>query len=162
MLKNNFANNFGILMRRKGLSQGDFGKIIGKGRSVVGSYIRGESEPDFNVLLKIADYFGISTEVLLSGDVEKSDGKAYMKLLEENALASEDDANYITSHEDDKDLQKKFELFRELFGSSSNKKLDLIVQNQVKILKRLDRDLLIDHIERIKKELKAEQKKEND
>lgn len=134
MLKNNFAKNFGTLLKQKRLSQGDFGKVVGKGRSVIGSYIRAEAEPDFKTLIKIADYFGQSLDDLMYGVSNKTETKEYM--------VAEDPLEY--------GITKKLDALKEIFGGGLNEsissKLDLMIENQVKILERFDRELIKDII----------------
>ncbi len=61
--------NFGEILRRlrldNELTQGELGKRLGFSTSAIGMYERGEREPDFEKLEKIADYFGVNINFLL-------------------------------------------------------------------------------------------------
>lgn len=49
----------------KNVSQAELGRAIGVERSTVCQYEKGSRMPDNNTLIKIADYFGVSTDYLL-------------------------------------------------------------------------------------------------
>lgn len=50
---------------RKGLSQSEFAKQIQLSKSAVNMYERGDREPSFEVLERIADYFNVDLDYLL-------------------------------------------------------------------------------------------------
>jgi len=68
---NYFANNIKFLLSTLVISRDEFGSVIGKKRSVIGSYIRGEAQPSLSTLLQIANYFGVSLNILITSDLEK-------------------------------------------------------------------------------------------
>jgi len=68
---NYFANNIKFLLSALNISRDKFANVIGKKRSVIGSYIRSEAQPSLNILLKIANYFGIGLNILITSDLEK-------------------------------------------------------------------------------------------
>ncbi|MEO1029911.1 MAG: helix-turn-helix domain-containing protein [Bacteroidota bacterium] len=150
MTKNNFAKNFGVLLKQNGLSQEMFGKVIGKGRSVVGSYIRGESEPDLDVLIGIADYFGTSLQTLLIGDV-LSEHLDTSKSSETHNKVNEQESAYKTVE----DLEQ-LKLLKSLFGASLdekiNEKLDVLLE-RIGDMSRLDADVkaLQEKVQRLEK-----------
>ncbi|WP_422105273.1 helix-turn-helix domain-containing protein [Winogradskyella sp.] len=150
MTKNNFAKNFGVLLKQNGLSQEMFGKVIGKGRSVVGSYIRGESEPDLDVLIGIADYFGTSLQTLLIGDVS-SEHLDTLKPSETHNKVNEQESAYKTVE----DLEQ-LKLLKSLFGVSLdekiNEKLDVLLE-RIGDMSRLDADVkaLKEKVQRLEK-----------
>ena len=116
------------------MSQGDFGKLIGKGRSVVGSYIRGESKPDLDIVLQIADNFGYTLDQLVLKDISN----IKYEVNEKENIAAEDSEVY-----------GKLKQLKEIFGidDNLNNKLTLMLENQTKILDMLDRGQLKDFIE---------------
>ena len=61
--------NFGETLRRlrleKELTQGELGKRLGLSTSAIGMYERGEREPDFEKLERIAGFFGVNINYLL-------------------------------------------------------------------------------------------------
>lgn len=50
---------------KKGVSQAELGRFIGVERSTICQYEKGSRMPDNNTLIRIADYFGVSTDYLL-------------------------------------------------------------------------------------------------
>lgn len=68
---NYFANNIKFLLSALNISRDEFADVIGKKRSVIGSYIRGEAQPSLNILLQIANYFGVNLNILITTDLEK-------------------------------------------------------------------------------------------
>ncbi len=86
-----FATRFRELMEGDPrTSQAEIADAIGKSRQVVSQYFNGESEPTFETLVKIADFFGVSTDYLLGKPVPKSTdpsiqaAAAFTGLSEEN------------------------------------------------------------------------------
>jgi len=55
---------------KKKLTQDEFAKILGIARTTYSGYENGSREPDYNTLVKIADYFGVSTDYLLGRDMK--------------------------------------------------------------------------------------------
>lgn len=55
------------LRNNKKLSQKEFGKLFALAESTIGMYERDERKPDYDTLLKLSDYFGVSTDFLLTG-----------------------------------------------------------------------------------------------
>lgn len=91
------------LRNKKGLSQQNMADFLGISRQGYGKYEDGKSEPDSKSIVKLADYFDVTTDWLLGRDIEdKEDEKrSYMidkilKILEEYPemdLAFDDLAN---------------------------------------------------------------------
>lgn len=54
-----------ILRRKKNLSQKDLGNKLGLAESTIGMYEQGKRQPDYETLLKIADYFEVTVDYLL-------------------------------------------------------------------------------------------------
>lgn len=65
-------NKIAELRKAANLTQEKFAAIIGVARSTIAMYETNKSEPDFNILRKIADYFHVTTDYLLGID-DKSD-----------------------------------------------------------------------------------------
>ncbi len=68
---------FGDILRRlrteNELTQGELAKRLGLSTSAIGMYERGEREPDFEKLEKIASYFNVNMNFLLGKEVVISD-----------------------------------------------------------------------------------------
>ena len=58
-------NNFKILRKQKGLTQREFAKIFNISFQAVSYYEKGARQPDFETLIKFADYFGVSVDYLI-------------------------------------------------------------------------------------------------
>lgn len=60
-----FPTALRTLMEEKGVTQESIAKMTGKTRQTVSQYVNGISEPGYDVLVKIADYFDVSIDYLL-------------------------------------------------------------------------------------------------
>ena len=68
-----FATRFRELMEREPrTSQAEIADAIGKSRQVVSQYFNGESEPTFETLVKISDFFRVSTDYILGREDDKT------------------------------------------------------------------------------------------
>ena len=66
-----FASNLRYLRKRAGLTQLELAQVLGVSRSTIGMYEKGDREPDFEMLERIADYFNVNMSTLI-GDQEKA------------------------------------------------------------------------------------------
>ena len=57
----------------KGLSQTAFAKMFDLSRAAVGSYEEGRAEPKLDVLIQIADHYGLSLDDLLSRELSMNE-----------------------------------------------------------------------------------------
>ena len=60
-----FGENLKNLRRSRNLTQKDLGAKIGLSKAVVSKYENGMGYPSFDVLVRIAQYFGVTTDYLL-------------------------------------------------------------------------------------------------
>lgn len=60
------------LRKERKVSQQDIGNLVGVTYQAVGKWEAGDSEPDNEAIIKIANYFGVSTDYLLGNIPEKS------------------------------------------------------------------------------------------
>lgn len=60
------------LRAARGLLQKDVAAVLGIDRTTYVKYEKGQSEPSFDILTKLADYFGVSVDYLLGKSKEKS------------------------------------------------------------------------------------------
>lgn len=65
-----FQINLKKLRESKKLSQAKFAKEIGVSQSTVGMWESGKNKPEFSTLLKIADYFNVTTDILTGTKAE--------------------------------------------------------------------------------------------
>ena len=64
-MKNNFADNVKLLRKERGLTQGELAKEIGVITRTVSYWETGGQECSLDMLIKVAQFFGVSTDVLL-------------------------------------------------------------------------------------------------
>lgn len=67
----------------RNLTQPELAKILGVSRPTVTKYESGEREPDYQMLAKIADYFGVSTDYLLEYDSPEALDQKKIKLADD-------------------------------------------------------------------------------
>lgn len=60
-----FPSALRILMKERGKTQENIAKAVEKTRQTISQYVNGVSEPGYDVLVKIADYFDVSIDYLL-------------------------------------------------------------------------------------------------
>lgn len=68
---NYFAKNLKFLIKRYATNQDQLASYIGKNQTSISNWINEVSEPDISVLVKIHEFFGISTDAILFLDLEK-------------------------------------------------------------------------------------------
>ncbi len=80
-----FGHNLRFLRKKHHLSQARLSKILGIARTTLGDYERGKTEPNFELLRKIARYFKLSLDELIMGKLEyqktKIDDHSRLKIL---------------------------------------------------------------------------------
>ncbi len=64
-MENNFKQKIRELRIEKGLSQVEFAKQLGFGKSTINDWEVKGTEPCYNTLVKIADFFAVSLDYLL-------------------------------------------------------------------------------------------------
>ena len=64
--------NIRFLRKQKGLTQGDLANEINITRSSIGAYEEGRAEPKLDTLLRIANFFSITLDQLVSQDLSKT------------------------------------------------------------------------------------------
>lgn len=63
-----FGKNLAKLRKVKKMSQYDLAERTGLSRGQIANYEQGTRQPDFETLLSFADFFGVSTDYLLTGE----------------------------------------------------------------------------------------------
>lgn len=76
-----------ILRKNKGLSMKELGEIIGVAESTVSQYETGKREPDFETLLKLGEYFNVSVDYLLRGDISQNEKAPTLTKKDERDIA---------------------------------------------------------------------------
>lgn len=62
---NNFGENLKHLRKSREMTQQDLGSKLGLSKAVVSKYENGIGYPSFDILVRIAKFFGVSTDYLL-------------------------------------------------------------------------------------------------
>ena len=76
------------IRKLSGLTMKELGIRIGVSESAISQYETGKRQPDYETLLKIADYFGVSVDYLLGKD-EKAEDSELQEYLEQLKNRSE-------------------------------------------------------------------------
>lgn len=66
-------NRISNLRKQANLSQNDLGKIIGVAQNTLSQWENGLREPDFHSVIKISEYFNVSTDYLLGKEEDMPD-----------------------------------------------------------------------------------------
>lgn len=69
---NDFGDNLKHLRKSRDLTQQEFGARVGLSKAVVSKYENAMGYPSFDVLVRIAQYFGVTTDYLLGVAREKT------------------------------------------------------------------------------------------
>lgn len=70
-----FGTRLKQLRKERGLTQAELGKVVHKGDSTVRMWELRNSEPDYETVLLLAEYFGVSVDYLLGKDKSPSSSK---------------------------------------------------------------------------------------
>ncbi|WP_207511106.1 XRE family transcriptional regulator [Longitalea luteola] len=96
-----FANNLSFLRKKKGLTQAEVATALGLKRNTFSNYETTHSEPDLGTLEKIASFFDISIDELVSVDLSKG-GLVELKEEDENKEShklTETEPEYVSNDE---------------------------------------------------------------
>lgn len=93
------------LRKEHGLSQSDMSEVIGKSKSSVNMYERGEREPGIEILEAYADYFGVDMEYLIG----KSDVRNRYKLFDDDSISqiSVEEKNYSAQADRNSEISER-------------------------------------------------------
>jgi transcriptional regulator with XRE-family HTH domain len=67
------ASRLRELRMKQGLSQEELAKILNIARTTYSGYEKGDREPDFELLIKIANYYDVSLDYLFARDYQRSE-----------------------------------------------------------------------------------------
>ena len=84
----NFSDRFKKLMDESGLTQTAAAKIFGVSQGAIFDYREGRSEPKSWPLLRMAKYFGVSVEWLMTGESDNKEDSA-TQVWRDRALEAE-------------------------------------------------------------------------
>lgn len=130
------------LRERNGIQQKDFAKKIGVSNVVLSRYESGERKPDYDTLIKIADFFEVTTDFLLGREtiaidqnkeslfpfdvvgISQNDFEnlsAYQQEVLQWA-ASESGPNFMNRSENVLDMMEQLEIAYEVYRAIQNRK----------------------------------------
>ncbi|MEI5948890.1 helix-turn-helix transcriptional regulator [Bacillus albus] len=75
-----FGNIIRDLRKQRKITQKELAKSLQLSESTVGMYERNERQPDYNTLIRIADYFKVSTDFLLGRNFDVKEEKSDSEL----------------------------------------------------------------------------------
>lgn len=99
-MENNFSYNLKHLRIQKGLTQEDLGKKLNKDYSTIGKWENGTRSPIMEDVIKIADFFNITLQELISGKVgettfsnmnKEEETEKYKQILKNKGLMDENE-----------------------------------------------------------------------
>lgn len=76
-----FGDNLRVLMEERDLTQKELAMHLNIAPSTMSSYVLNTREPDFDTLIRIAEYFDVTTDYLLNIHSSKSNGTFEDELL---------------------------------------------------------------------------------
>jgi len=97
-----FANRLVALRKEKGLSQEELAEKIGVSRQAISKWENGESAPDTDNLISLADVYGISLDELLGKEKAEKPEEVEAEVVENPIKAEDDDDD-----DDDDDDERK-------------------------------------------------------
>lgn len=86
------------LRKKCGITMKELGAAIGVAESTISQYETGKRQPDYETLLKIAEFFGVTTDYLLTGEDTKkapTDGERDMT-MDDFTYAMQNEAKDLT------------------------------------------------------------------
>lgn len=75
--------NLREIRKKCGLTQKELAERIGSSESAISMYESGKRQPDYETLLKISDYFGVSVDYLLGKETPRQNDPELDALLEQ-------------------------------------------------------------------------------
>lgn len=84
-----FASRIRQLMDTNGTTQDQLAEVVDKTRQTISQYVNGISEPGYDTLVKIADYFGVSVDYLLGRTQTKTPDATMQAIIDYTGLSEE-------------------------------------------------------------------------
>jgi transcriptional regulator with XRE-family HTH domain len=126
-----FVKCLEFLRTVNGITQQDFGKIIGCNRTTYGRYIRGERTPPLEALIRAFNHFNIPTDYLLGfSNAEKPIIEVLIEISNCHNIPIDKLIEYTKVFGDEENEEKDFidkTLFRKKYNTKSIKKNFLIM-----------------------------------
>ena len=100
------------LRKSKNLTQENFAKQVGISRAALSHYEKNRREPDYETLIKIADYCDVTTDYLIRGEDYRSEAQ---KILD-------DPDTQIAARDGDPDAEETLRLIQEILEKQKKEK----------------------------------------
>ncbi|MBD7912022.1 MULTISPECIES: helix-turn-helix domain-containing protein [Clostridium] len=86
------------LRKENNMTQSDLGKILGVGKTTISMYENGNSTPNDEIKIKIANYFNISLDYLLGKSEIRNYNNTIKPMDKINKLVKENNINTLAAH----------------------------------------------------------------
>lgn len=116
---NNLAINLRILRDKKKMTQAQVSEKLKLGEKVLSNYENGKREPDADMILDLADFYGVTADELLRSNSETEEYRKRLDILQSKYLNA-DFSGMIANNTLWKKYQEKIETQKELFKKHSN------------------------------------------
>ena len=145
-----FAENIRRLRKNRGLTQKEAAEIFGVSQSTYALYEAGKREPPFDTLIKMADFYGVTCDMLLSHSTVNAKGFTYAQvitlletILETDLFDLDDDGRIIVTFDPTIEayLQQKAGLKRAIEVAQLDNADEIIEAFMEKKLRELDRPI---------------------
>lgn len=74
------------IRRKCGLTMKELGERVGVSESAISQYETGKRQPDYETLLRIAEYFGVTTDYLLGNESEEPSQQKERKVTDSELM----------------------------------------------------------------------------
>mgnify|MGYP004589926473 CR=1 FL=1 len=91
-----FATNIRSLMEERGITQDELAQAVGRTRQTISQYVNGISEPGYDTLVKIADFFNVSADFLLGRTDAKTTDSTTQSIVRSTGLSEHSVARLLT------------------------------------------------------------------
>ncbi|MEF2247713.1 helix-turn-helix domain-containing protein [Paenibacillus sp. IITD108] len=107
-----FGQRLRGLREGKKITQKELSKILNVSESAIGMYERGEREPNFETIDKIAAYFNVRTDYLLGRTNDPSPHKKESEVESDFSIAFLGGGKEVLDEEEAEHLERELEMFR--------------------------------------------------
>ncbi|ALY08056.1 putative HTH-type transcriptional regulator [Exiguobacterium phage vB_EauS-123] len=111
----NFADNLRQLRKQKDLKQKDLGEAVGLTASAIGAYERGQREPDFQTVGRLARELDVTSDFLLGLTDEVKTKEEGMKPTDLRKFLHDSEVMFNGVHLSERDKQRIMDILTGLF-----------------------------------------------
>ena len=102
-----FATRFRLLMNTgKRTSQAEIAEAVGKSRQVISQYYNGESEPPYDTLVKIAQYFHVTVDYMIGATEVSSTSLDVKEIIRQTGISEENVTELIEKNRWAKNMER--------------------------------------------------------